>query len=166
MGGTFIIGTAETVYDPKLGLIWAVMPLAATLAFIVGKIVIYNSNISHKTVVVKLKLRLCCVSLRGGHFFAEPMRDRKFVTMMDPFHLKYGDRLTGLLSVAPLLSEIVWVTSTLISLGNNLSCRVNVCSEAQPVLRHVNSHTAVFTVVYSWCFLLCFLLFAPLLVRC
>lgn len=45
------------------------------------------------------------------------MRDRKFVTMMDPFHLKYGDRLTGLLSVAPLLSEIIWVTSTLISLG-------------------------------------------------
>ncbi|KAG7238465.1 hypothetical protein INR49_030860 [Caranx melampygus] len=25
VGGTFIIGTAETVYDPKLGLIWAVM---------------------------------------------------------------------------------------------------------------------------------------------
>lgn len=110
MGGTFIIGTAETVYDPKLGLIWAVMPLAATLAFIVGKIVIYNSNISHKAVVMKLKLRLCRVSLQGGRFFAEPMRDRKFLTMMDPFHLKYGDRLTGLLSVAPLLSEIVWVT--------------------------------------------------------
>lgn len=128
MGGTFIIGTAETVYDPRLGLIWAVMPLAATLAFLVGKIVIRNSKTSHKAVVVKSKLRLRCVSLRGGHFFAEPMRDRKFVTMMDPFHLKYGDRLTGLLSVAPLLSEIVWVTSTLISLGKNLSCSVNVTS--------------------------------------
>ncbi|TKS65631.1 High-affinity choline transporter 1 [Collichthys lucidus] len=59
VGGTFIIGTAETVYDPKLGLIWAVMPLAATLAFTVG-----------------------------GLFFAEPMRDRKYVTMMDPFQIK------------------------------------------------------------------------------
>ncbi|XP_042358602.1 high-affinity choline transporter 1-like [Plectropomus leopardus] len=88
VGGTFIIGTAETVYDPKLGLIWAVMPLAATLAFILG-----------------------------GLFFAEPMRNRKYVTMMDPFQIKYGNRLTGLLSVAPLLSEIIWVTSTLISLG-------------------------------------------------
>lgn len=67
------------------------------------------------------------------------------MTMMDPFHLKYGNRLTGLLSVAPLLSEIVWVTSTLISLGNNLSCSVNVCSELQPVLRHVNSHRAQFS---------------------
>ncbi|XP_070833978.1 high-affinity choline transporter 1-like [Chaetodon trifascialis] len=92
VGGTFIIGTAETVYDPKLGLIWAVMPLAATLAFTVG-----------------------------GLFFAEPMRNRKYVTMMDPFHIKYGDRLSGLLSVAPLLSEIIWVTSTLISLGVTMS---------------------------------------------
>ncbi|XP_036979981.1 high-affinity choline transporter 1-like isoform X3 [Acanthopagrus latus] len=92
VGGTFIIGTAETVYDPKLGLIWAVMPLAATLAFIVG-----------------------------GLFFAEPMRDKKYVTMMDPFCIKYGDRLSGLLSVAPLMSEIIWVTSTLISLGVTMS---------------------------------------------
>lgn len=46
------------------------------------------------------------------------MRDRKYVTMMDPFQLKYGDKLTGLLSVAVLMSEVIWVTSTLISLGN------------------------------------------------
>ncbi|XP_036979982.1 high-affinity choline transporter 1-like isoform X4 [Acanthopagrus latus] len=68
------------------------MPLAATLAFIVG-----------------------------GLFFAEPMRDKKYVTMMDPFCIKYGDRLSGLLSVAPLMSEIIWVTSTLISLGVTMS---------------------------------------------
>ncbi|XP_023258391.1 high-affinity choline transporter 1-like [Seriola lalandi dorsalis] len=92
VGGTFIIGTAETVYNPKLGLIWAVMPLAATLAFTVG-----------------------------GLFFAEPMRDRKYVTMMDPFQIKYGNGLSGLLSVAPLMSEIIWVTSTLISLGVTMS---------------------------------------------
>ncbi|XP_068590610.1 high-affinity choline transporter 1-like isoform X2 [Cebidichthys violaceus] len=92
VGGTFIIGTAETVYDPKLGLIWAVMPLAATLAFIVG-----------------------------GLFFAEPMRDRRYVTMMDPFQIKYGNGLSGLFSVAPLMSEIIWVTSTLISLGVTMS---------------------------------------------
>ncbi|KAK7901175.1 hypothetical protein WMY93_017944 [Mugilogobius chulae] len=45
VGGTFIIGTAETVYDPGQGLLWAVMPLAATVAFVLG-----------------------------GLFFAEPMR--------------------------------------------------------------------------------------------
>ncbi|CAJ1066828.1 high-affinity choline transporter 1-like [Xyrichtys novacula] len=92
VGGTFIIGTAETVYDPKLGLIWAVMPLAATVAF-----------------------------LLGGFFFAEPMREKKYVTMMDPFQIKYGNGLSGLLSVGPLMSEIIWVTSTLISLGVTMS---------------------------------------------
>ena len=44
VGGTFIIGTAETVYDPKLGLVWAVMPLAATLAFTVGKRVVLKGQ--------------------------------------------------------------------------------------------------------------------------
>lgn len=37
VGGTFIIGTAETVYDPRMGLLWAVVPLAATLAFTLGE---------------------------------------------------------------------------------------------------------------------------------
>ncbi|XP_068183373.1 high-affinity choline transporter 1-like [Antennarius striatus] len=92
VGGTFIIGTAEMVYDPQFGLVWAVMPVAATVAFITG-----------------------------GLFFAEPMREKKYVTMMDPFHIKYGDRLSGLLSVAPLMSEVIWVTSTLISLGVTMS---------------------------------------------
>lgn len=46
------------------------------------------------------------------------MRERKYVTMMDPFHIKYGDKLTGLLSVAVLMSEVIWVASTLISLGD------------------------------------------------
>ncbi|KAF7645343.1 hypothetical protein LDENG_00206340 [Lucifuga dentata] len=68
------------------------MPLAATVAFVVG-----------------------------GLFFAKPMRDRKYVTMMDPFQIKYGNGLSGLLAVAPLMSEIIWVTSTLISLGVTMS---------------------------------------------
>lgn len=54
------------------------------------------------------------------------MRDRKYVTMMDPFQIKYGNGLSALLSVAPLMSEIIWVTSTLISLGNNTSGAVLV----------------------------------------
>lgn len=58
----------------------------------------------------------------GGLFFAEPMRNRKFVTMMDGFQIKYGDTITGLLSVAPLMSEVIWVTSTLISLGEKHVC--------------------------------------------
>lgn len=59
---------------------------------------------------------------RGGLFFAEPMRDRKYVTMMDPFQIKYGKVPTAVLSLATLISEIMWVTGTLIGLGKNVAC--------------------------------------------
>ncbi|XP_028324369.1 high-affinity choline transporter 1-like [Gouania willdenowi] len=92
VGGGFIVGTAEAVYNPTMGLTWAVMPIAATVCFIIG-----------------------------GLFFAEPMRDNKYVTMMDPFQIKYGKVPTAALSLASLASEIMWVTGTLIGLGVTMS---------------------------------------------
>ncbi|KAM4607135.1 high-affinity choline transporter 1-like [Polymixia lowei] len=92
VGGGFIVGTTEAVYNPSMGLIWAVMPVAATMCFIIG-----------------------------GLFFAKPMRDRKYVTMMDPFQIKYGKVPTAALSLAALISEIMWVTGTLIGLGVTMS---------------------------------------------
>lgn len=92
VGGGFIVGTAEAVYNPSMGLIWAVMPISATLCFIIG-----------------------------GLFFAEPMRNNKYVTMMDPFQIKYGKVPTAALSLASLISEIMWVTGTLIGLGVTMS---------------------------------------------
>lgn len=47
------------------------------------------------------------------------MRDRKYVTMMDPFQIKYGNSVSGVLSVALLISDITWVTGTLIGLGES-----------------------------------------------
>nr|XP_057920414.1 high-affinity choline transporter 1-like isoform X1 [Doryrhamphus excisus] len=92
VGGGFIVGTAEAVYNPSMGLIWAVMPVTATMCFIFG-----------------------------GLFFAEPMRNNKYVTMMDPFQVKYGKVATATLSLACLVSEIMWVTGTLIGLGVTMS---------------------------------------------
>ncbi|XP_063731206.1 high-affinity choline transporter 1-like isoform X1 [Eleginops maclovinus] len=97
VGGGFIVGTAEAVYNPSMGLIWAVMPIAATMCFIIG-----------------------------GLFFAEPMRDNKYVTMMDPFQIKYGKVPTAALSLASLISEIMWVTGTLIGLGVTMSVILNL----------------------------------------
>lgn len=57
----------------------------------------------------------------GGLFFAEPMRNNKYVTMMDPFQIKYGKVPMAALSLASLISEIMWVTGTLIGLGKNFS---------------------------------------------
>ncbi|KAM4621571.1 high-affinity choline transporter 1-like [Polymixia lowei] len=92
VGGGFIVGMTETVYTPTMGLAWAVMPFTGALSFLVG-----------------------------GFFFAKPMRDGKYVTMMDPFQIKYGKVLSAVLSVAPLIADIIWVTGTLIGLGATMS---------------------------------------------
>lgn len=73
------------------------------------------------------QVKIYCVSptplfllslFKGGLFFAKPMRDQNYITMMDPFQRKYGKTLTGLLAVVPFISEVMWVPVTLISLGN------------------------------------------------
>ncbi|XP_054479798.1 high-affinity choline transporter 1-like [Anoplopoma fimbria] len=92
VGGAFIIGVAETVYDPTKGLIWALIPLQMSFSFIIG-----------------------------GLFFAKPMREKNYITVMDPFQRKYGDTLTGLLAVIPFISEVMWAPVTLISLGVSVS---------------------------------------------
>ncbi|XP_078116621.1 high-affinity choline transporter 1-like [Sander vitreus] len=92
VGGGFIVGMTEAVYTPTMGLTWAVIPVTAAMSFIVG-----------------------------GLFFAKTMRDKKYVTMMDPFQIKYGNAISGVLSVALLISDIIWVTGTLIGLGATMS---------------------------------------------
>lgn len=45
---------------------------------------------------------------------------------MDPFQIKYGKVPTAALSLASLISEIMWVTGTLIGLGKNVFLCVGV----------------------------------------
>ncbi|KAA8579478.1 hypothetical protein FQN60_006571 [Etheostoma spectabile] len=75
VGGAFIIGVAESVYDPT----------------------------------------------KGGLFFAKPMRENNYVSMMDPFQRKYGKALTAALAIVPVIVEIIWVPGLLISLGATMS---------------------------------------------
>ncbi|XP_019725242.1 high-affinity choline transporter 1-like isoform X2 [Hippocampus comes] len=91
-GGGFVVGLTEMVYTPDFGLAWAVMPITISSSFIIG-----------------------------GVFLAKPMRDRKYVTMMDPFHDKYGKVISGVFSVALMLTDLVWVPSTLMGLGASMS---------------------------------------------
>ncbi|XP_060924611.1 high-affinity choline transporter 1-like [Limanda limanda] len=93
VGGAFVVGTAEMVYTPSMGLTWAAMMLTA-----------YSSSFI-----------LCAL------VFVKPLRDMKCVTMMDPFQIKYGQVLTAGLSLASVLNDIIWVSSTLIGLGGTMS---------------------------------------------
>uniref|UniRef100_A0A3Q2XK61 High-affinity choline transporter 1-like n=1 Tax=Hippocampus comes TaxID=109280 RepID=A0A3Q2XK61_HIPCM len=94
-GGGFVVGLTEMVYTPDFGLAWAVI-------------------LAEFDLVVSLKF-----FLKKSQFC--PMRDRKYVTMMDPFHDKYGKVISGVFSVALMLTDLVWVPSTLMGLGASMS---------------------------------------------
>ncbi|XP_049919264.1 high-affinity choline transporter 1-like [Epinephelus moara] len=92
VGGAFIIGIAESVYDPTRGLIWALLPLQISVSFVIG-----------------------------GLFFAKPMRENNYISIMDPFQRKYGKALTVALAIIPVIAEVSWTSATLVSLGATMS---------------------------------------------
>ncbi|XP_068184060.1 high-affinity choline transporter 1-like [Antennarius striatus] len=93
VGGGFIVGTVELMHTPSMGLIW--------------------------TIVAMLGYSLSCII--GGLVFAKPMREKKFVTMLDPFHFKYGEGLTAVMTLASLTHDLIGVPTTLIGLGGMMS---------------------------------------------
>ncbi|XP_068597145.1 high-affinity choline transporter 1-like [Brachionichthys hirsutus] len=93
VGGAFIVGTVEMMATPSLGLIW--------------------------TTVSMLGFSSSCIL--GGLVLAKPMRERNYVTMLDPFHIKYGKVLTAGLSLASVTNDIILLTTTLIGLGGMMS---------------------------------------------
>ncbi|XP_066267461.1 high affinity choline transporter 1-like [Branchiostoma lanceolatum] len=92
VGGGYINGTAEVIFDPKQGLIWCQAPFG------------YSTSL-----------------LLGGLFFAKKMRAAGYVTMLDPFQQRYGERMGGLLFIPALLADICWCGSILAALGTTLT---------------------------------------------
>ncbi|XP_068167948.1 high affinity choline transporter 1-like [Antennarius striatus] len=88
VGGGFVIGIAESVYDPTRGLIWSLIPLQVSISFVIG-----------------------------GLFFAKPMREKNYINMMDPFQRKYGKALTAVFAVVQVISELLVTPGLLIALG-------------------------------------------------
>lgn len=90
--GGFILGIAEATYNPTLGAVWALMPVPYILTFFLG-----------------------------GLFFAKPMRENKYVTMMDPFQKKYGNAMATALILPAWVADVLWVARTLVSLGGTMA---------------------------------------------
>ncbi len=54
----------------------------------------------------------------GGFLFARRMRREGYVTMIDPFQRKYGERMGGLLFIPAMLGETFWSAAILSALGS------------------------------------------------
>ena len=53
----------------------------------------------------------------GGIFFAKPMREAGYLTMIDPFQAKLGDWTGALLVLPAVCGEIFWSAAILAALG-------------------------------------------------
>uniref|UniRef100_A0A914MSZ7 High-affinity choline transporter 1 n=3 Tax=Meloidogyne TaxID=189290 RepID=A0A914MSZ7_MELIC len=70
----------------------------------------------------------------GGIFFAHPMREQGYVTMLDPFQIKYGQRVGGLMFIPALLGEVFWSAAILSALGATLSVILGMDMAASVIL--------------------------------
>ncbi|XP_038674643.1 high affinity choline transporter 1-like isoform X2 [Scyliorhinus canicula] len=97
VGGGFINGIAEIVYLPNRGVGWAQAPISYFLNLIFG-----------------------------GLFFAKPMRNNQYVTMMDPFQIKFGNLMTSLLIIPAVLGDIFWSAAILAALGATMAVILDI----------------------------------------
>uniref|UniRef100_A0A8C2YYQ4 High affinity choline transporter 1 Hemicholinium-3-sensitive choline transporter n=1 Tax=Cyclopterus lumpus TaxID=8103 RepID=A0A8C2YYQ4_CYCLU len=66
------------------------------------------------------------IPFKGGLFFAKPMRENHYISMMDPFQRKYGNKLTAVLAIIPLITEVVWIPMGLIALGATMTVVIDL----------------------------------------
>ncbi|WP_262885338.1 sodium:solute symporter family protein [Cyclobacterium xiamenense] len=88
VGGGYIIGTSEAVFDSARGLVWAQAPWGYALSLILG-----------------------------GLFFARKIRSFGFTTFIDVFERKYGKQTAAILFIPALIGEIFWSAAILAALG-------------------------------------------------
>ncbi|XP_054269313.1 high-affinity choline transporter 1-like [Macrosteles quadrilineatus] len=104
----------------SLGLVVGVLTLIATWVgggYINGTAeVIFSRGLAWCQVPIGYSLSL----IFGGLLFVKPMREANYVTMLDPFQLKYGNRVGGLLFLPALCGDLFWCAAVLSSLGTSL----------------------------------------------
>uniref|UniRef100_A0A672J6W0 Uncharacterized protein n=1 Tax=Salarias fasciatus TaxID=181472 RepID=A0A672J6W0_SALFA len=99
VGGGYILGNAEVVYDPTKGLIWAIGPIAFAINLIIGAL-----------------------------FFIKPIRSKNYVTLMDPFQEKYGNTVGAIIFIPAIIGDILWIACILGALGGTVSVVMDISS--------------------------------------
>ncbi|VDP82308.1 unnamed protein product [Echinostoma caproni] len=144
VGGGYINGTAENTFNPDQGLVWCIAPIgyAASLVVVKSALVLevlspeerqhlesFVQSIEEKRVECKrqiLQKLINPMKHASGLFFANRMRSLGFVTMLDPFQNKFGERMCGLLFIPALLGEVFWTAAILSALGATLGVIVEL----------------------------------------
>jgi len=62
------------------------------------------------------------------------MRERGYVTMLDPLQETYGQRMGGLLFIPALCAEVFWAASILTALGSTLTVVIDMNKSLSVIL--------------------------------
>ncbi|XP_036978111.1 high-affinity choline transporter 1-like isoform X3 [Acanthopagrus latus] len=100
VGGGYILGCAEVLYDPTKGLVWAFAPIACGMNLVIGAL-----------------------------FLVKPIRSKNYVTLMDPFQEKYGNTVVAIIFIPALIADILWVACILGALGGTVSVVMDISSK-------------------------------------
>ncbi|CDW57532.1 high affinity choline transporter 1 [Trichuris trichiura] len=129
----------------NIGLIVGICTMTATWVgggYINGSAeIIYNSGLVHCQAPLGYAASLSI----GGILFAERMRNEGYVTMLDPFQRKYGQRMVGLLFIPALMGEVFWSGATLSALGASLSVILKIPDDISVIA------SACVAVFYTFC---------------
>jgi len=80
----------------------------------------------------------------GGIFFANKMRTKGYVTMLDPLQDAYGSRMGGLLFLPALCGEVFWSAGILAALGATLAIIIRMEIDTAVIM------SALIAVFYTW----------------
>ncbi|XP_066946719.1 high-affinity choline transporter 1-like isoform X1 [Macrobrachium rosenbergii] len=79
----------------------------------------------------------------GGAFFARKMRERRYITMLDPLQERFGRRWGAMLYLPALAGETLWSASILGALGSTIAVILDLGNDISIIL------SAVIAVVYT-----------------
>lgn len=102
------------MYSPTKGLLWLTAPVAYTINMMIGAL-----------------------------FFVKPIRSKNYVTLMDPFQNKYGNRVAAIIFIPCILADIMWVACILGVLGGTVSVVMDISSTPAVVV------SAAVAIVYT-----------------
>ncbi|XP_075886354.1 high affinity choline transporter 1-like [Nelusetta ayraudi] len=105
VGGGYIMGCAEMVYNPTKGLVWLTGPIGFAMNLILGAL-----------------------------FFVKPIRSKNYVTLMDPFQNKYGNAVAAIIFIPCIIADILWVACILGVLGGTISVVMEIASNLAVVV--------------------------------
>lgn len=96
--------------------------------FLVNKLYSFSTILYY--VLEKQKVKPIVLNMKfyiwGGLLFAEKMRAKKYVTMLDPFQEKYGSKMGGFLYIPAFLGDIFWSAAILAALGASISVVIDI----------------------------------------